>query len=103
MLHCQPLPETVALVEDIVVDYVTDMVSLTYYYPVLFFRRGFGVHIFLHKAFHFAQFIFFQYLILEETCIWSYFLSSSTCLGAQSSGCCNQKGEAFDGGLSVLN
>lgn len=26
VLLCQPLPETVALVEDIVVDYVTDMV-----------------------------------------------------------------------------
>jgi len=27
VLHYQPLPETVSLVEDIVVDYVTDMVS----------------------------------------------------------------------------
>lgn len=59
VLHFQPLPETVALVEDIVVDYVTDMVGWIYYYAVLFFRRGFGGYIFLHKALHFVQFVFY--------------------------------------------
>lgn len=32
VVHQQPLPETVALVEDIVVEYVTDLVSLDFFY-----------------------------------------------------------------------
>ena len=35
LLHYQPLPESVALVEDIVVEYITDLVSTSFGTPYL--------------------------------------------------------------------
>lgn len=103
----QPLPETVALVEDIVVEYVTDMVSKNNFYPSAIFHLESSelpclLRYPIRKMFRCLQLciLFPEQFSVVNMNLECFFLLS---LGAQSSRFCHKKRKAYDRGFSVFD